>query len=266
MDSASLRMQAMAALQLASPADKAAATAAITKNSGVWDVEMHYDEPVGLPCRPVRPVLVSALEVRSRPVKSIEGRAAMVHALAHIELNAIDLALDIIWRFAKLPEQFYYDWLQVAQEEAIHFGLLEQHLQTMGFTYGDFPAHNGLWDMAQKTRHDPLTRLALVPRTLEARGLDASPLVREKLRSVGDLAGAQILDIILRDEIGHVAIGNHWYKWLCQQRNLDPITTYANLAAEYGAPRPKGPINWSARRQAGFDEKELAALQVNHHA
>jgi uncharacterized ferritin-like protein (DUF455 family) len=149
----------------------------------------------------------------------------------------------------------------VAREEALHYQLLAEHLQTLDHRYGDFPAHNGLWDMAAKTRHDPLARLALVPRTLEARGLDASPPMRARLQAAGDTRAAAILDIILHDEIGHVAVGNRWYRHLCRQRNLDPITTYAALAREHGAPRLRGPFNLDARRAAGFDETELALLQ-----
>ncbi len=192
---------------------------------------------------------------------SVEGRAVLIHALAHIELNAIDLGLDIVWRFADMPEQFYRDWIKIAQEEARHFRLLTEHLHGLGYRYGDFPAHNGLWEMADKTSQDLLARLALVPRTLEARGLDAAGPIRDKLQQVGDRRAAAILDIILRDEIGHVAIGNRWYRFLCAQRGLDPVATYASLAVQYAAPRLRGPFNLEARRAAGFDEEELAALQ-----
>jgi uncharacterized ferritin-like protein (DUF455 family) len=183
-----------------------------------------------------------------------------LHSLAHIEFNAINLALDVIWRYPDMPAQFYRDWLQVAREEALHFQLLSQHLATLGYAYGDFVAHDGLWEMAERTQTDLLARLALVPRTLEARGLDASPQVKHKLASGGDKQGAAILDIILRDEIGHVAIGNKWYRYVCAQRACDPLTTYAQLAQLYRAPKLKGPFNLQARRAAGFEEAELAAL------
>jgi uncharacterized ferritin-like protein (DUF455 family) len=162
-----------------------------------------------------------------------------------------------------MPDAYYRDWLQVAVEEAQHFSLLRAHLQTMGYDYGDFPAHTGLWDMTAKTSDDVLARMALVPRTLEARGLDATPPMQAKLRKVGTphaLRAVEILDIILRDEIGHVAIGNHWYRYLCAQRGLEPVATYALLAAQYDAPRIKGPLNLEARRHAGFDAQELALL------
>lgn len=213
-----------------------------------------------IPGQPVKPQLVSPLAVKRRAMNTVEGRAVLIHALAHIEFNAINLALDAIWRFADMPSAYYVDWLQVAKEEALHFSLLASHLQKQGYAYGDFPAHNSLWEMAAKTEGDVLARIALVPRTMEARGLDASPPVRAKLAQAGDMAAAEILDIILRDEIGHVAIGNHWYAWLCEQRGLEPIATYAQLANQYAAPVMRGPFNLEARRAAGFSEPELAAL------
>lgn len=219
------------------------------------------DEPAGIPGRPPRPLLVLHTQLKPRSVHTLAGRAALLHALAHIELNAIDLALDICWRFAGLPEDFYRQWLGVAREEALHFELLRDHLASLGHAYGDFPAHDGLWQMAERTKHDLLARLALVPRTLEARGLDASPAVKAKLLAAGDARGGEILDLILRDEIGHVAVGNRWYRWACAQRGLDPVAAYPQLAARYEAPRPRGPFNLGARRAAGFDEAELAALQ-----
>jgi uncharacterized ferritin-like protein (DUF455 family) len=184
----------------------------------------------------------------------------LIHSLAHIELNAIDLALDIVWRFPDMPETFYSDWAIIAQEEAQHFTLLANHVKGLGYEYGDFPAHTGLWDMAERTKHDILARLALIPRTLEARGLDASPPVREKLASAGDKQGAEILSIILQDEIGHVATGNRWFRWLCKQRDLEPINCYRALTERYSAPKPRGPFNLQARRAAGFEEAELAEL------
>ena len=219
-------------------------------------------EPIGIPGRPPRPELVPHTQVKQRSMATVEGRAALIHALAHIELNAIDLALDLVWRFADMPDEFYRQWTVVAQEEALHFQLLRDHLQTLGFGYGDFPAHNALWEMAEKTKHDLLARIALVPRTLEARGLDASPPIRAKLVGAGDRRAGDILDIILRDEIGHVAVGNHWYRVLCAERQLDPIATYAELAARYGAPRLRGPFNLEARKAAGFTAAELDQLST----
>ncbi|HZV92219.1 MAG TPA: ferritin-like domain-containing protein [Caldimonas sp.] len=217
-------------------------------------------EPGGIPGRPERPPLVAHTEVRHRSMATAEGRAALVHALAHIELNAIDLALDLCWRFAGMPDAFYRQWAGVAKEEALHFELLRDHLKSLGFAYGDFPAHNALWEMAERTKHDLLARVALVPRTLEARGLDASPAIKAKLVAAGDRRAGAILDVILRDEIGHVATGNRWYRTLCAERSLDPVATYDTLAARYRAPRLRGPFNLEARRAAGFDEAELQAL------
>lgn len=217
--------------------------------------------PAGeVPGRPPRPELVPPTQLRARSMHTVEGRAVMLHALSHIEFNAINLALDAIWRFPGMPRAYYADWLRVAAEEAEHFSLLVAHLGTLGACYGDFPAHDSLWEMAERTRDDVLARMALVPRTLEARGLDAAPSVRAKLAQAKDHAAAAILDRILRDEIGHVAIGNRWFAWLCAERGLDPVAAYADLARRYKAPQLHGPFNLDARRAAGFTEQELAAL------
>ena len=157
-----------------------------------------------------------------------------------------------------MPAAFFGDWLQVAAEEALHFSLLDAHLRTLGYAYGDFNAHNSLWEMADKTRDDLLARMALVPRTLEARGLDATPAVRAKLAQAGDAQAAAILDIILRDEVGHVAIGNRWYRWLCEREGLDPVAIYPTMARRYGAPIAKGPFNLAARRAAASTDAERA--------
>ncbi|PVE06012.1 ferritin-like domain-containing protein [Limnohabitans sp. Rim28] len=218
------------------------------------------DAPSAGPGRPARPVLLPHTQLKAKSMATPEGRAMLVHAVAHIELNAIDLALDVVWRFAGMPDDFYTDWVRIAQEEAKHFSLLRQHLVSLGFDYGDFPAHNTLWDMAERTQDDILARIGIVPRTLEARGLDASPGVKNKLVSVGDHRAGEILDIILADEIGHVAAGNHWYRHLCTQRGLDPIGHYAELMAQYDAPKLRPPFNLAARRLAGFEEAELDAL------
>ncbi|MCD0502276.1 ferritin-like domain-containing protein [Bordetella petrii] len=255
-----LRQLALDALAARAWPDKLAAVRAIDDTAPLRPGAT-VAAPAGLPGRPDLPELVPPAQVRQRSMQSVEGRAALLHALAHIEFNAVNLALDAVWRYAGMPAAYYLDWLRVAREEAYHFELLNTHLGSLGYAYGDFPAHNGLWEMAEKTRGDLLARLALVPRTLEARGLDASPLIRDKLAGAGDHAGAAILDIILRDEIGHVAIGNHWFRHLCAQRGLDPLDCYAELARQYGAPRLRGPFNLAARRQAGFDEAELQALQ-----
>jgi len=173
------------------------------------------------------------------------------------------LALDVVWRFDSMPEDFYRDWVRIAKEEAKHFLLIQKHLVSMGFDYGCFPAHNSLWDMAERTKGDLLARIGLVPRTMEARGLDASPGVKNKLVSAGDLAAGRIMDIILEEEIGHVAAGNRWYRHVCQERGLDPIATYRELIQQYDAPKLKSPYNLEARRMAGFDDEELQYLAAN---
>lgn len=213
------------------------------------------------PGRPEKPELVSPLAVRQRGLGTLPGRAALIHALAHIEFNAINLALDAAYRFRDMPSDFYGNWLKVAAEEACHFALLRDHLRELGYDYGDFTAHNGLWDMALKTAHDPLARMALVPRLLEARGLDVTPGIRAKLDAVGDHAAAAILDIILRDEVGHVAIGNRWFGFLCDQRGLAPANTFAALLKAHNTPRPRPPFNRSAREAAGFSAEEMIWLE-----
>lgn len=217
--------------------------------------------PITVPGRPEKPDLVSALLVGKRKLSTPSGRAALIHSLAHIEFNAINLALDAVYRFRDMPSAYYGDWLRVAAEEAHHFTLLRDHLRTLHFDYGDFTAHNGLWEMAVKTAHDPLVRMALVPRVLEARGLDVAPAIKEKLASCEDHAAAAILDIIHNDEIGHVAIGNRWYAYLCDQRGLEPLATFRQLMRDYNAPKLRGPLHTAARRAAGFSDAEMKMLE-----
>lgn len=267
MDLTELRQSALCRLAEREPAAKAAGVRELAAQWASGAVELDCAailEPVlPIPGIPERPLLVAPREVRQRSMASAEGRAALIHALVHIEFNAINLALDAIWRFSGMPREYYADWLRVADEEALHFTLLGEHLQRMGYAYGDFPAHASLWEMADKTRCDVLARMALVPRTMEARGLDAVPAIRARLLQVRDVQAAEILDIILKDEIGHVGIGNRWYAQLCAERGLDPLATYASLADQYKAPVLRGPFNLAARREAGFNDGELAALQAS---
>lgn len=225
------------------------------------DPAQQFAAPDDLPGRPSAPRLMAALQVPKRSPFTAEGRAALIHAIAHIEFNAINLALDAIWRFPDMPRDYYFDWLKVAAEEALHFKLLHEHLQSLGYRYGDFDAHAGLWTMAEKTAGDVLARMALVPRTLEARGLDATPPLQAKLARAGDHRAVEILAIILRDEIGHVEIGNRWYRHLCRERGLDPVAIYPGLAKRFEAPRLRPPFNWEARSSAGFSAEELAYLR-----
>ena len=255
-----LRAHALALLETADPAAKAAGVRALHAAPPALDVAAVLQPGKPLPGRPVRPRLVDPAALPRRSPFTTAGRAALLHAVAHIEFNAINLALDALWRFPGLPEAYYRDWLQVAAEEALHFTLLADHLATLGHAYGDFDAHDGLWAMTERTAGDLTARMALVPRTLEARGLDATPPMQRRLAQAGDARAVEILDIILRDEIGHVAIGNRWYRWCCAREGVDPETHYAVLAGRHGAPVLRPPFNLDARRAAGFSEAEIAAL------
>lgn len=264
--SCDLREQALLVLAEADPRNKAARATALRASWKAGELTLDSQKQIvadfGIPGRPSKPDLVPPLSVKRRAMNTVEGRATLIHALAHIEFNAINLALDAVWRFTDMPRAYYEDWLQVAQEEAYHFSLLDQHLQSMGFQYGDFPAHNSLWELAERTQDDVLWRMALVPRTMEARGLDATPALRAKIAQTGDQAGAEILDIILRDEIGHVAIGNRWFAYLCEDRKLEPIATFSELALRFRAPQLRAPFNVQARLAAGFSEAELEAMNI----
>ncbi len=214
-----------------------------------------------LPGHPMKPVLVAPVDVPKRRLNTKEGLAALIHAITHIEFNAINLAWDAVYRFRDLPQAFYHDWITVAVEEAHHFQLLRGRLNELGCDYGDFPAHNSLWDMAARTAFDPLVRMALVPRVLEARGLDVTPGLIKRMRQAGDEKTAAVLEIILRDEIGHVAIGSRWFKYLCQRRGLDSEQTFHTLAGQYFSGQVSGPFHYESRQQAGFSMEELKALE-----
>ncbi|HUG23919.1 ferritin-like domain-containing protein [Piscinibacter sp.] len=257
----SLRQRALEILCTADPADKAAQARALFERFEDHSLDAEaLAEPDLLPGRPARPRLVPPKDVPTRTPFTLEGRAALLHAIAHIEFNAINLALDAVWRFGGMPAAFYRDWSQVASEEALHFTLLREHLQSLGFDYGDFDAQDGPWLMTQRTAHDVVARMALVPRTLEARGLDATPPLQAKFARAGDERAVEILAVILRDEVGHVAVGNRWYRWLCERDGLDPLALYAELVKRYDAPRLRPPFNREARRAAGFTDEEIAWL------
>ncbi len=259
-----LRQRALRALQTSDIQGKVDQSSAIWSQFASFSIANHdIPEPPGLPGRPAQPSLVAPTLVPQRSPFTVAGRAALIHAICHIEFNAINLALDAVWRFAGMPADFYRDWMRVAFEEAQHFTLLHDHLQSLGHHYGDFTAHDGLWEMCEKTRTDIVARMALVPRTLEARGLDATPLIQARLRKGGTpdaLTACDLLDIILHDEIGHVTIGNHWYHWLCERDGLDPVAHYSVLVQRHRAPRLRPPFNETARRQAGFSAQELDYL------
>lgn len=212
------------------------------------------------PGRPARPVLVHPRDLPRRGLGTVEGRAALIHAVAHIEFNAINLAWDAVWRFRGLPRDYYADWVRVAAEESYHFGLMRERLQALGYDYGDFAAHDGLWAMARRTAGDPLARMALVPRVMEARGLDVTPGMIQRLRAAGDEDTADRLGVILGDEVGHVAAGSRWFRHLCAERGSEPEATYFALLSTYLGGEVRGPINRADRLRAGFDEAELDRL------
>ncbi|MCQ0986185.1 ferritin-like domain-containing protein [Jiella marina] len=208
----------------------------------------------GRPGRPAEPELVSPRKLKRRSIHTEEGRIVLIHALAHIELNAIDLALDIVARFAQetMPRSFFDGWMTVALEEAKHFGLLSRRLQSLGSRYGAMPAHDGLWQAVEATSHDLSARLAVVPLILEARGLDVTPSMIEKLTEVGDLETAKILEIIYRDEKKHVAIGAKWFRFLCARRGENPAERFKLLVRESFRGDVKAPFNDRARAEAGL--------------
>jgi uncharacterized ferritin-like protein (DUF455 family) len=246
------------AAKLARTADTAAAWRGGRLALDGEDLPPVVDLPV--PGRPERPVLVAPRDLAPRGLGTPEGRVALLHAVAHIEFNAINLAWDAVYRFRGLPRAFYDDWVAVADDEARHFGLLAARLAEHGAAYGDLPAHNGLWEMALRTAADPLARMALVPRVLEARGLDVTPGMIARLRAAGDRASADVLEIILREEVAHVAAGSRWFEHLCGQRRLDPASTFIDLVRRHAGGAVRPPFNAPARAAAGFGADELAAL------
>ena len=257
-----LRRCALDALVIRDPLAKTQAVHALwnTRDALAIEIDAELREPDGVPGRPDRPRLVHPARVPRRAIATTEGRAALMHAVAHIEFNAINLALDACWRFAGMPHDYYVDWLRVADEEARHFELVHAHLLALGVDYGAFDAHDGLWQMAQRTAGDVLARMALVPRILEARGLDVTPGMQDRLRQAGDVRAVEILDVILRDEVGHVAIGNRWFHHLCAQRGVEPVATMLGLMKLHRAPGVRPPLNLEARQRAGFDVDELNAI------
>ena len=244
---------------------KVAATFAAAASFASGELSIPPDSPppnpIRMPGRPPKPSLVHPRDLPKRGLGTQEGRAAFIHAIAHIEFNAIDLAWDAAYRFRGMPGAYYADWVSVANDEARHFAMLRERLQQLGYDYGDFGAHNGLWEMAEKTAHDGLARMALVPRVLEARGLDVTPGMIVKLRLLGDDATVAILETILREEVAHVAAGSRWFRWFCERAGVEPGARFRELLAEYARGVLHGPFNIQARSAAGFGDDELAALQ-----
>lgn len=245
------------------PWKKCELTAALTE---AWQSgALAFDPDIELPDtsvagHPDRPELVNPRDLPQRGPGSIEGRVALIHAITHIEFNAINLALDAVCRFRQMPIEYYTDWLSIASEESNHFNLLNNRLNKLDCNYGDFPAHNGLWDMAMRTAHDPLHRMALIPRVMEARGIDVTPGMIKRFHRVGDLETVEILELILHEEIGHVKAGSRWFNYLCEQRSIDAEATYLDLVQEYMGSGLHCPIHLQARLEAGFSESELQKL------
>ncbi len=262
---ASLSAGAAYCLAIADPHDKARATRALAATWRAGDLPPKgetalQDRPARLP----RPELKQPREMPKRKVgASISGRIALLHALSHIELNAINLSLDIMGRFLEIdfPERFYWDWLKVADDEAKHFLLLADRLEAFGGRYGDLPAHDGLWESAVATAQDPLGRLAVVPMVLEARGLDVTPLMIDKLSQIGDQDTVAVLRIIYEDEITHVAAGRRWFEWLAKQRGESDLEgLWQSLVQRYFLGKLKRPFNKPARWEAGMQPSYYEAL------
>ncbi len=228
--------------------------------AGKLDLSRDRSLELNAPGIPTNLEFVTPAKLPRRTLHSALGQIAFIHALTHIEFTAINLALDIIARFQDMPRQFYQDWIQVAVEETGHFELLNTRLLSLGSEYGNLPVHNGLWTMATKTAHDVLHRLALVPRMLEARGLDVTPDMINRLLEINDQETAGILEKILQDEIGHVKIGSQWFSYVCKKRGLDPHSTFFDLLKVNAGSQIRKPINHEARKQAGFSEQELNSL------
>ncbi len=264
-EASDLFSRAHACLQATEPADKVALTQALYADWNAQRVTLNRNVqplPIGDAGRPPKPELVAPKDVPKRSMHTEQGRLILCHALAHIEFNAINLALDAVYRFTDMPPGYYSDWLKVAAEEAHHYSLLESYLHKRDCRYGDYAAHNGLWEMAQLTAHDVMVRMALVPRVLEARGLDVTPGILNKLQQSNDQEFVEHLKIIQRDEIGHVAIGSHWFKYLCEARELDCRATFKQLIQDYMKGTLRGPFDEVARRQAGFSAEEIADLNA----
>ncbi len=245
------------------PGDKTAMTAEVADAFVNGRLDLYETEPVqpiGSPGRPVRPNLIDLRALPQRKLGSSEGRACLLHAIAHIEFNAINLAWDAVYRFRGMPRKYYCDWVSVAADEARHFSLIRSRMSELGYAYGDFDAHNGLWEMAVKTANSCLERMALVPRVLEARGLDVTPGMIARLIAVNDRASAAVLEVILREEVAHVEIGSRWFNWCCERDGLTPIPTFTGLVEHYFGMPLRGPLNREARLRAGFSSAELDLL------
>ena len=264
MSKSSLYKEAEVCIQACLPADKISLS---YKTSEDWQKNILSRDKLNsiltfeIPGRPEKPKLVPPRELNRRKVTSKVGHAALIHSICHIEFNAINLAWDAVYRFQDMPDEYYDDWVKVAKEEAYHFELLSNHLESLGYSYGGFDAHNGLWESALSTAHDPMVRMALVPRVLEARGLDVTPGIVKKLEGIGDKQAVDILAIVHRDEIGHVEIGTRWFRYLCKERNLNSEEVFKDLINKYMKGILRGPFDHDVRKKAGFTESELLFLE-----
>lgn len=254
------------ALMCADPFEKCQLTSvlyqkALQQGFSAIDVDDTPVTPIPQPGRPQQPELIPPRFTKNRPLSTLRGRKTLLHAVAHIEFNAINLALDAAWRFREMPSDYYVDWLSVAADEAKHFQLLVERMAKLDLHYGDIPAHNGLWDAACKTDSDVMIRMALVPRVLEARGLDVTPAMIQKLKDAGDEDSVAVLEVILQEEVGHVEIGSRWFRYCCEQRKLPVDETFISLLRQYPTGAVRGPFNYEARKQGGFSDWELEQLE-----
>lgn len=267
---ATLREAAIRALAAPALTDKLALTEDAGRRWTARALGLHAPSDPALPLRPGRPVkpdLVPPRGVPRRSVHTAEGRVAMIHALAHIELNAIDLALDVVARFCgeRVPRSFFDGWMGVATDEAKHFRLLSARLEELGSFYGALPSHDGLWQAVEATAHDLTSRLAIVPLVLEARGLDVTPSLLVKLREVGDHRTAGILHIIYEDEKTHVAVGAKWFRFLCARQGIDPAMRFREIVRACFRGEVKAPFNDRARAEAGLTPtfyRSLSAVSI----
>ncbi|MCW8929519.1 MAG: ferritin-like domain-containing protein [Gammaproteobacteria bacterium] len=239
---------------------------------GAWDSgqlewkegdSLQHEPPLQLnqPGRQDKPVLVEVSKVKNRGFKSVQQRASLIHALVHIEMTAVNLSWDSVYRYRHMPKEYYDDWVQTAKEESQHFFMLRQSLRDMGYDYGDFPAHNELWQMAVNTADDLMARMAIVHRVLEARALDVVPFSVDKFRNLGDSKTADSLVVIANDEIGHVNSGSRWFRYQCEKEQVDPDKMFFTLIQKYLKSTPKGPFNREARLKAGFSLAEMQELE-----
>jgi len=257
----SLFKQAYDALLCDDVDEKIILTSKLIRYQSLKDMRPRFKiSKIPIPGRPLKPTLVNFSGAPKRD-KSELGMIKNIHAICHIEFNAINLALDAIYRFQEMPIDYYYDWIKVATEESYHFTLLRKYLESLNYQYGEFDAHNGLWQMTVDTDYDVLARMALVPRVLEARGLDVTPSIRKKFSGSKYIEMVEILDIIFEDEIGHVKIGNSWYKYLCKERGIDPVKTFDQLIKKHIGTNLRGPFNIEARLLSDFTQSELDYLE-----